>query len=1546
MNENWLSEAMRQLQREPGNVRRVESVNVDSSLADGFDIIVPVFNALPAVQACVRALKQHVAAPHRIWLFDDASTDPEVSRFCRQLGGDDARFCYRRNPRNLGFVGTVNHALGETQGNVVLLNSDTRVTSAWLEAIQATFSVAEDVGIVCPLSNNATLLSVLDLDQPSESELEAAAMAVAESADHLAIAIPTAVGFCMAIRRSLIDAIGDFDQVFSPGYGEEVDFSLRAWRAGFRVMACTQALVYHAGSASFGHDDAIRQRRETNKTLLNARWPDYPALVRGWWQHNPLRRQIERLRSRQRKRPLVVHLIHRWHSLGGTEIVTRRLLEELSDDYDHLVLVPDVFHGQWPDARRERVSEHVELLAWNRDYLTADWQLFGESAGLSQPWIDRWFIDVLASSGAVLLHIHHLFGWGTLMPPLLARSMDVPVLMSLHCLHYLCPDYNKIGLQGLPCSVSLAGDEAECVDCLGRRMRFCGATPSQEQQQEYLARRRYLLRRVFESDVVLSAPSRFLAAQLRRAYGPMVDAKTHLLPHGTDAAESVLARGEEAPVTVAYLSGLTRLKGIGVLAAAMQRLPAEIDLRVRVYGMEGSDIRERLPAHEAMSFMGPYQPEQVMQVLAEVDAVVIPSLFEETFSLVLSEAWAAGRAVIASDSGALAERISHGVDGWLFPPDDDCRLAEHLSWLVSPAGRSQLRHMQRRLAQRKLLDVADSASAYRGLYQRLASPVSPQERHEHTVWDISPDSLQGHFLAQEQAFRRQLEQSLVAYTQADCGLQVLVVVDETSRDADLNASLKSLRLLPGLRPPWVFSQRAQAAGQQVLDCHSLAKALTDSPCQWILLLNAGDRLFAEAIHAIFAALADARADEHQAVCFDHIHYGQYRAEYGRVFKPQFDPHWARSSSDFDVGWCLSSDLIRRCLQKGQQAAVVSAPASVLASLSASVYKAAIPALARLDQTIAGTQAITAEQSADAERFTPGVVLVWDAGSPAKLQRSLGSIRRHCPADQMVWIVGSSAPRQTAGQSDWPEHTRWLSSAGPVELEAGALTLALRAGVEITDFALLLRQCVEFQDSSVTAIGLSVNQPLGGCAPAGRVCGHAQRSLPSMPDWPLEQRRQSALRRFSQLTFDATLLRNQSFSSDRLAAAMAGQPVVAGPQEYWLASSARPVTTVSALAQLDNADPDAALGAREDPCFHPHLSRHHPGWVVDALAVQRGLSTQADRHIMTVVGDAWASTHYRVRQPLAAMQDRGWITTPLECRLDQHTLPDQGDLLRISPRVLLVACLNDAVLDLMRQARALANIQLVLQLDDLIDSLPEYHPNQGYDRQRRHAQLNQALGLIDRLVVSTSTLAEAFQHADCPVHVIENALCEQTWAQAMAAQQTTPAGQRARLRVGWVGAQQHEGDLRMIKQVVRKSYQQFDWVFFGMCPDYLRPFAAEVIPAVPFSQYPQALAAARIDIAVVPLVDNRFNRCKSALKLLEFGALGIPVVASDLEPYRGSPALLVDERPRSWLDALEALAADRRYAKDLGQQLQRWVLANHRLEDRLHDWRQLLIGESV
>src|SRR5262249_39068630 len=146
--------------------------------------------------------------------------------------------------------------LARRDADVVLLNSDTIVTQGWLDKLVRCAESDPMIGTITPFSNNAEICSFPRFCENNawtgESDVEQIAQALERAAAPVYPDLPTGVGFCLYIRRVLIDEIGAFDPVFGLGYGEENDYCMRATEHGFRNVLCDDTFVVHLGGSSFG----------------------------------------------------------------------------------------------------------------------------------------------------------------------------------------------------------------------------------------------------------------------------------------------------------------------------------------------------------------------------------------------------------------------------------------------------------------------------------------------------------------------------------------------------------------------------------------------------------------------------------------------------------------------------------------------------------------------------------------------------------------------------------------------------------------------------------------------------------------------------------------------------------------------------------------------------------------------------------------------------------------------------------------------------------------------------------------------------------------------------------------------------------------------------------------------------------------------------------------------------------------------------------------------------------------------------------------------
>ncbi|MDX1556852.1 MAG: glycosyltransferase family 2 protein, partial [Xanthomonadales bacterium] len=261
----------------------------------GLSVVVPVHNAFEELQACLASVARTTGPETQVIVIDDASTDtrivPFVEAFMRTPG---PRWRFIRQPQNVGFVATANLGMRLAHGDVVLLNSDTEVTDGWLDRLAECLASSADIATCTPWSNNGEIVSIPEFckSNPVPRNATGIANTIAETVGAEGgpryPELPTAVGFCMAISRTAIEAIGGFDaQHFGRGYGEENDFSLRARQKGLRNVLCDHAYVVHHGGRSFG-PLGLKPDEDSMGRLLE-RHPDYLQEVERFIQEDPLR---------------------------------------------------------------------------------------------------------------------------------------------------------------------------------------------------------------------------------------------------------------------------------------------------------------------------------------------------------------------------------------------------------------------------------------------------------------------------------------------------------------------------------------------------------------------------------------------------------------------------------------------------------------------------------------------------------------------------------------------------------------------------------------------------------------------------------------------------------------------------------------------------------------------------------------------------------------------------------------------------------------------------------------------------------------------------------------------------------------------------------------------------------------------------------------------------------------------------------------------------------------------------------------------------------
>lgn len=249
-------------------------------------ICIPVYGGHEHFAACLDSVLDHTPADVVILVCDDASPDRRSGELVAGVAErSEHELVYMRQARNVGFPVNVNAAFAAAApADVLVLNSDCLVAAGWLEGLRAAAYDDSRVATATSLTNHGTLVSVPDRRPqsglPHGWTFSDAAAAVRERSLRLRPRLPTAIGHCVYFRRSALELVGAFDPAFTPGYGEEVDFSQRCLHRGLCHVLADDVLVLHHGGGSFSSNGARSPAQDEHERILKARYPYYHHAVR------------------------------------------------------------------------------------------------------------------------------------------------------------------------------------------------------------------------------------------------------------------------------------------------------------------------------------------------------------------------------------------------------------------------------------------------------------------------------------------------------------------------------------------------------------------------------------------------------------------------------------------------------------------------------------------------------------------------------------------------------------------------------------------------------------------------------------------------------------------------------------------------------------------------------------------------------------------------------------------------------------------------------------------------------------------------------------------------------------------------------------------------------------------------------------------------------------------------------------------------------------------------------------------------------------------
>ncbi|MCQ9207343.1 MAG: glycosyltransferase family 2 protein [Omnitrophica bacterium] len=234
------------------------------------DIIIPIWNQPKHTKSCIEHLISNTKYPYRLILIDNGSSSDFKNYLEKLASSEKTENILIRNEQNLGFVKAVNQGLRVSKAPYVcILNNDTLPGEGWLRELVRFAEKHPNVGLLNPLCNGHLTRNL--------TVNEYAKLILFDKGRFMEM--NQCQGFCMLIKRKVINRIGYLDDAFGVGGFDDTDYSMRAHLARFRSVCVYSSYVYHAEHASF---DALGDRKKIQKAAEKKyfkKWPGHRRIV-------------------------------------------------------------------------------------------------------------------------------------------------------------------------------------------------------------------------------------------------------------------------------------------------------------------------------------------------------------------------------------------------------------------------------------------------------------------------------------------------------------------------------------------------------------------------------------------------------------------------------------------------------------------------------------------------------------------------------------------------------------------------------------------------------------------------------------------------------------------------------------------------------------------------------------------------------------------------------------------------------------------------------------------------------------------------------------------------------------------------------------------------------------------------------------------------------------------------------------------------------------------------------------------------------------------
>ncbi len=615
------------------------------------DIIIPIYNGYELLVKLLGQLLTHIHIKYHLILIDDCSYDEKIAPYLKSLQKTNTfhTISIITNTTNLGFVESVNRGMKLVKNHFIILNTDTEVPTYFVNKILQPILDDNKVASVTPFTNSGAICSFPEFlaDNPlfMGLDIEILDSTFGRIDPSHNFEIPTGVGFCMAMNKNVYDVIGSFTtKIFGKGYGEENDWCMRAYKAGYKNIHAVNCFVYHKHGGSFNADEK-HALIANNIKKLDKIHPQYIKIRHKFFAKDPasdLRIFMQLcLVTDNINTTCILNSVY----TGGSVAYLKGFIQAILDSAEAVLLISS-----------QDFTNKCNLSLYYKDQIL-EFSVNNVFTLLRRLKFYKVIVNHLLFEPKIMMVSDAIIE--------IKKYLNVQLDIILHDYFFLCPSTNLLNYNNHYCELP---NENECRHCLSD---FSNRSISNEYIKLYspssIASWREPLTKLLDFANKVWVPSKTVSDLALKVY-PFLEQKIELIQQDLSYLNHISNKlnykiFSKAKITIMTIGNITKHKGSKVIYELYKYVQQQ-RLNIEFVILGNIDPYHRL---KKLTLHRNYKPEDLSRLLNKYqpDILILPSIWPETFCYTASEMLHFNLPLISFNLGAHALRIRQSNNGYI-----------------------------------------------------------------------------------------------------------------------------------------------------------------------------------------------------------------------------------------------------------------------------------------------------------------------------------------------------------------------------------------------------------------------------------------------------------------------------------------------------------------------------------------------------------------------------------------------------------------------------------------------------------------------------------------------------------------------------------------------------------------------------------------------------------------------------------------------------------------------------------------------------------------